>query len=81
MRADVDVESAASRRQAVDWLYALIHRLNPAERQVILLYLDGLDAAAIGDITGLSARNVATRVHRIKKVLALASQQGARDDD
>ena len=36
----------------------------------MLLYLEDLDAASIGDVTGLSARNVATKVHRIKKLLA-----------
>jgi len=36
----------------------------------MLLYLEDLDAAAIGEITGLSARAVATRIHRIKKILA-----------
>jgi RNA polymerase sigma-70 factor, ECF subfamily len=76
--ADVDTEAAASREQALDQVYALIHRLNPAERQLILLYLEGLDAAAIGEVTGLSPANVATRVHRIKKVLAIAFHRGAR---
>jgi RNA polymerase sigma-70 factor (ECF subfamily) len=81
LAADVDTESAVSRQQVLDQLHALIHRLTPAERQVILLYLEGLDAAAIGDITGLSPRNVATRVHRIKKVLTVASSNGARNDE
>ena len=33
---------------------------------MILLYLEGTDAASIGEITGLSAGNVATKIHRIK---------------
>jgi RNA polymerase sigma-70 factor, ECF subfamily len=37
---------------------------------VMLLYLEDLDAAAIGEVTGLSARNVATKVHRLKALLA-----------
>lgn len=36
----------------------------------MLLYLEDMEAAGIADITGLSARNVATKVHRIKAVLA-----------
>jgi RNA polymerase sigma factor (sigma-70 family) len=51
-------------------LMALIHQLKPPDRQVMLLYLDDLDAAAIGEITGLSPGAVATKVHRIKAVLA-----------
>jgi len=49
---------------------ALVHRLRPLDRELMLLYLEQLDAAAIGEITGLSARNVATKVHRIKALLA-----------
>jgi RNA polymerase sigma-70 factor, ECF subfamily len=37
--------------------------------------LEGLDAAAIGEITGLSATNVATKIHRIKTLLARWFQQ------
>jgi RNA polymerase sigma-70 factor (ECF subfamily) len=51
-------------------LVALLERLAPADRQLMLLYLEGLDAAAIGEVTGLSSANVATKVHRIKHVLA-----------
>ena len=76
--ADDDPEAATDRRKALDQLFALIHRLQPLERQVILLYLEGLDAASIGEITGISAGNVATRIHRIKKLLADRFHQGAR---
>jgi len=51
-------------------LMALIHTLKPPDRQVMLLYLDDLDAATIGEITGLSPGAVATKIHRIKAVLA-----------
>ncbi len=51
-------------------LMALIHQLKPADRQVMLLYLDGLDARETGEITGLSPGTVATKIHRIKAVLA-----------
>jgi RNA polymerase sigma-70 factor (ECF subfamily) len=39
-------------------------------------YLEGLDAASIGEITGLSAGNVAMKIHRIKNVLARGFRQG-----
>lgn len=54
---------------------ALVHALAPLDREVMLLYLEGLDAAAISEITGLSARNVATKVHRIKAALAQRIQE------
>ena len=61
---------AAERRIDLQRIYALIHRLGPPDREVMLLYLEDLDAASIGEITGLSARNVATKIHRIKALLA-----------
>jgi len=68
--ADDDPEAAAGTRQALDRLLALIHGLKPADRQVALLYLEDLDAAAIGEVTGLSAGAVAVRIHRLKAILA-----------
>jgi RNA polymerase sigma-70 factor (ECF subfamily) len=55
---------------ALDRLFELIHRLRPPDRQLMLLYLEDLDAASIGEITGLSVANVRTRIHRIRGVLA-----------
>lgn len=57
---------------------ALVHALAPLDREVVLLYLEGLDAAAIGEITGLSARNVATKVHRLKALLAQRIKEPSR---
>ncbi|HKE19068.1 MAG TPA: sigma-70 family RNA polymerase sigma factor [Kofleriaceae bacterium] len=74
-----DPEGAMGARQALDRIEALIRRLAPLDRQVIVLYLEGLQGAEIADVTGLSAGNVATRVHRIKGVLARWTAQG--DDD
>jgi RNA polymerase sigma-70 factor (ECF subfamily) len=71
-----DREQAFDDRRALDRLMALIHRLDPFDRQVILLYLEGLDAAAIGEITGISAGNVATKVHRVKRVLVRRFREG-----
>jgi RNA polymerase sigma-70 factor, ECF subfamily len=55
--------------QAVARLTELIRQLIPVDRQVILSYLEGMDAEAISALTGLSASNVATKVHRIKELL------------
>jgi RNA polymerase sigma-70 factor (ECF subfamily) len=51
-------------------LSALIKQLKPLDRQVIVSYLEDMDAASIGEITGLSPGNVAMRIHRIKNILA-----------
>ncbi|HEX7138375.1 MAG TPA: sigma-70 family RNA polymerase sigma factor [Vicinamibacterales bacterium] len=72
--------AAADRRDTLDRIYALIQLLKPLDREVILLYLEGTDAASIGEITGLSPGNVATKIHRIKTVLASRFNEGGRDD-
>ena len=54
---------------ALQRLFELIGRLKPIDRQVILLYLEDFSAEAIGEVIGLSARNIATKIHRIKKLL------------
>ncbi|MFG6412559.1 RNA polymerase sigma factor [Roseateles sp. DC23W] len=58
------------RRLDLQRVLALVHRLAPLDRELMLLYLEELDAASIADITGLSTRNVATKIHRIKALLA-----------
>ena len=72
----MDRQAELERRDSIERLHALIRRLDPLERLVILLYLEGEDAATIGEITGMSAGNVATRIHRIKKILARRFQEG-----
>ncbi len=66
-QADIEI---TERRLDLERLLNLIHSLDALDREVILLYLEDLSAAAIGEITGLSSRNVATKVHRIKVLLA-----------
>jgi RNA polymerase sigma-70 factor, ECF subfamily len=70
-------ESAAGERHTLERLLAMVQALKPLDRQVILSYLEGLDAAAISEITGISAGNVATKIHRIKNLLARRFHKGA----
>jgi len=65
-----DVESKAGDLHALERLRTLIRRLKPPDDQVMLLYLEDADAWTIGEITGLSPRAVATRIHRLKSLLA-----------
>ncbi len=70
----LDTEPAVSEAQA-DCQYSatkilgLIYQLQPLDRQIILLYLEGEAAGLIAEATGLSASNIATKIHRIKKLL------------
>jgi RNA polymerase sigma-70 factor (ECF subfamily) len=67
---------AANRRVNLDRLSDLVQRLKPLDRQVIVCYLEDMDATSIGEITGLSPGNVAIRIHRIKDVLAKWFHEG-----
>jgi RNA polymerase sigma-70 factor, ECF subfamily len=78
--ASIDRERDLDERQGMERLLGLIQRLRPLDRQVMLLYLEDIDARAIGDIVGLSAANVATKVHRVKKILAQQFQEGVGDE-
>jgi RNA polymerase sigma-70 factor (ECF subfamily) len=69
-------QGAADRRQAVERLLALMQELKSLDRQVILSYLEGLDAAETAEITGLSPGNVSTKIHRIKTLLTRQFHQG-----
>lgn len=60
----------SARNLALHDLQLLIQQLKPLDRQIIISYLEEMDAASIAEITGLSPANVAMKIHRIKKVLA-----------
>ncbi|MGH8116642.1 MAG: RNA polymerase sigma factor [Rhodanobacteraceae bacterium] len=61
--------SGAEYDQAAARLYSLIRRLAPLDSQIMLLYLEDLDATEIATIAGVSPGNVATKIHRIKRLL------------
>jgi RNA polymerase sigma-70 factor (ECF subfamily) len=69
-------QSAADHGVNLEKLSALIQRLKPLDRQVIVSYLEDMDAVSIGEITGLSPGNVAVRISRIKNILARRFHEG-----
>jgi RNA polymerase sigma-70 factor (ECF subfamily) len=87
----VDLETLEARMPSVDGeaqvdqlfsaaiLLDLIYRLKPLDRQVILLYLEGEAAGPIAEVTGISAGNVATKIHRIKRMLKQKYLEGVTD--
>jgi RNA polymerase sigma-70 factor (ECF subfamily) len=72
-----NIPAEVEESQAMSWLNATIRKLGPPDRQIITLYLEGLDAASIAEVTGLSAGAVATRVSRMKSQLARIFQETA----
>lgn len=69
-------QTGLDRRMIRERLLLLIQRLKPLDRQVILSYLEGMDAASIGEITGISSANVAMKIHRVKSILTRRLQRG-----
>lgn len=67
---------AADQRIDLERLSKLIQQLKPLDRQVIISYLEDMNAASIAEITGLSPANVAMRIHRIKQILAQRFREG-----
>jgi RNA polymerase sigma-70 factor, ECF subfamily len=70
--ASDESESARAIERSIDIarLLRVIDALGLPDRQIMVLYLEELDAASIADVVGLSAVNVATKIHRIKALLA-----------
>jgi RNA polymerase sigma-70 factor (ECF subfamily) len=67
---DTDVDAAIDAARALACVTRLIQRLKPLDRELIILHLEGLPADEIAEIAGLSPANVATKIHRIKQLLA-----------
>ena len=76
----VDHERDLDERHGMERLLGLIQQLRPLDRQVMLLYLEDIDARTIGEIVGLSAVNIATKIHRLKKVLAQRFHERVGDE-
>src|SRR5437879_2705059 len=78
---DAAPDETADRTMLIERLHETIRRLQPPDQQLMLLYLEELDARSIGEITGLTASNVATKIHRIKKLVARLIHAEAPNDE
>jgi len=75
-----DTAASTDRQITLNRLDSLIQHLRAFDRQLILLYLEDLDAVSIADIMGITPVNVATKIHRIKKILSSRLTEGERRD-
>lgn len=55
------------RTQRVDLLHRRIARLQPFDRAIVLLWLEDLSYDEIGQILGITAKNVSVRLVRIRE--------------
>jgi len=76
-----EIERATDNAKSLDRLRELIRGLKPIDRQVILCYLEEMDAGSIAEITGLTAANIATKIHRIKIILTREFFKGGRNGE
>ena len=79
-RLSDEFHDRAEQRLNVERLMELVRNLRPPDRQLMLLYLEDLDAQSIGDITGMSAGHVRVQLHRIRKILAERFHGGSRHE-
>ncbi len=60
------VDETADQSEDVQLLYQFIERLDPLDKALILLYLDGNSYQEIAGVLGISETNVATKINRLK---------------
>jgi RNA polymerase sigma-70 factor (ECF subfamily) len=60
---------AAESEQAMALILAIVERLDPPDRQILLLYLEGVAGGEIAAITGVTPEMVTTKIHRFKSAL------------
>jgi RNA polymerase sigma-70 factor (ECF subfamily) len=58
-----------------DWLYEQIGQLEPIDRSVCLLLLDGFSYKEMAEMIGISESNLGVKVHRIKQYLIERSKE------
>lgn len=72
VRLSMDVnlfESPDEDSRQIRMLHERIHRLQPFDRAIVMLWLEGISYEEIGAIVGISVKNVSVRLVRIKEML------------
>ena len=63
------IDESPERLEQLREMYRLIERLDPLEKALIMLWLDGTAYDEIGQIMGITKANVGIRIHRVKDKL------------
>lgn len=70
LRMDINLfEDRDTDSRQVDLLHKRITKLQPFDRAIVLLWLEDISYEEIGQIVGISAKNVSVRLVRIKEQL------------
>lgn len=59
----------SDRNNNIKLLYDRIHQLNAFDRAIVMLWLEGMPYEEIGDIVGITTKNISVRLIRIKEQL------------
>ena len=65
-----DVGASLDQARMLARIHELLRKLKPTDREVFVLYLEGLTVDEIAEIAGLSHTNTGTKIHRIKRLLS-----------
>lgn len=65
-----EIGAAVDEARMVARIRELVQQLKPLDREVFVLYLEGLSMEEIAEIAGLSQVNTRTKLHRIRALLA-----------
>jgi DNA-directed RNA polymerase specialized sigma24 family protein len=63
------IDETANQSEQIQMLYQFIEGLNPLNKALVLLYLDGNSYLEIADVLGISETNVATKISRLKQTM------------
>ena len=68
-------DNGMQRDERLGWLYQEIYQLDPVDRSITLLLLDGFSYKEMAVILGIGESNVGVKINRIKKQLIAKSKQ------
>ena len=63
------IDETANQPTELQVLYQFIEGLEPLNKALVLLYLDGNNYQEIADVLGISETNVATKISRLKQTM------------
>lgn len=68
-------DDSQEKRESIKELYECIATLNPVDKAIVMMWLDGYSYDEIAEVVGLRRNAVATRLHRAKSRLRTYYQQ------
>lgn len=72
VRLSMDInlyESNDADSKQIRMLHERVHRLKPFDRAIVMLWLEGISYEEIGEVVGITTKNVSVRLVRIKEML------------